>query len=198
MPVVDATRHLLYTSLYHYRRGMYSAAISLLQDAKTKLQHPRLMYVRECDVEKYRAAGGEYKPFTQMMEEIVAWLVELRSDVTIPELTLEHQSAVSHSVDVIAVPPLVLVNFMFFLCYQQIRKNQEAGSMLQELSIVVQYDNDYHIEPRDAAISWQILGICQEMSGDGQGAYRSYCTALQQEWCPIRQACLNRIQNLIK
>ena len=94
VPVVDATRHLLYTAMYHYRRGMYSDAISLLQEAMTRLQYPHPVRM---DIEKYRAAGGEHKPFTQMMKEIVAWEVELETDVTIPELTLEHQAAENHS-----------------------------------------------------------------------------------------------------
>ena len=198
MPVIDATRHLLYTALYHYRRGMYIDAISLLHGAKKKLQHPHLIYVWTGIVGKYRAAGGEHKPFTQMMKEIVAWPVVLKTDVTIPELTLEHQAAASHSIYHIIVPPLVFTNFLCFLCYQQTGRIQEAGSALQELSILVQYDDSYHIQPREKAISWQILGICQEMSGDKQGAYQSYNNALQQEISEIGQASLMRIHNLIK
>ena len=141
MPVVDATRHLLYRALYHYRHRTYSDAISLLQEAKIKLQHPQLLYVWSCNVEKYRAAGGEHKPFTQMMREVVAWEVELKTDVTIPELTLEHQAATSHSTDVIFVPPLVFTSFMCFLCYQQLGRAHEAESTLQELSILVRHDD---------------------------------------------------------
>ena len=115
MPVVDATRHLLYTALYHYQRGIYSDAIRLLQEAKIKLQHPHLMNLNYCDVEKYRAAGGEHKPFTQMMTEIVAWSVQLQTDVTIPELTLEHQAADNHSVDDITIPPYVSVHKFYVL-----------------------------------------------------------------------------------
>ena len=198
MPVVDATRHLLYAALFNYRRGRNNYAISLLQEAKLKLQHPQLLYTWIFDVEKYRAVGGEHKPFTQMMKEIVAMAVVLDADVTIPELTLEHPAAKNHSVDGIVVPPLVLINFMCFLCYQRMGRIQEAGCVLQELSILVPYDNDYHMSERDNAISWQILGICQEMSGDHQGAYQSYNNALQQEFSHIGQAPLIRIQQLMR
>ena len=197
MPVVDATRHLLYTALYHYRRGMHRDAVSLLQEAKIKLQHPNLLYVWSGDIEKYRAAGGDHKPFTQMMKEIVAWVVELETDMTIRELTLEHQAAANHSVDGIVVPPLVFTNFMYFLCYHHMGMVNKAQSMLQELSILVQYDDVYHIEPRDKAISWQMLGICQEMSGDHQGAYGLYRNAMKQKWCPIKYASCMRISVLI-
>ena len=175
MPVVDATRHLLYRALYHYRRGMFSDTIGLMRCIKVKLQHSHLMYVQDGDVEKYRAAGGEHKSFTQMMREIVAMEIELRTDVTLPELTLEHQAAENRSTDDIIVPPLVFTNVMCFLCYQQLGRGHEAEFTLQELSILVQHDDGYHIPEAYKAISWQILGICQEMSGDLQAAYQSYC-----------------------
>ena len=197
MPVIDATRHLLYTALYHYRRGMYCDAISLLQEAKKKLQHPQLMYVWSCDVEKYKAAGGEHKPFTQMMKEIVAWPLQLETVVTIPELKLEHQAGVNHSTDGITIPPLVFTDFMSFLCYHHMEIVHQTQSMLQELSILVHHDDDYHISKRDRAISWQILGICQAMCGDHKGAYQSYCYAIPQKWCPVKSASLMRISVII-
>ena len=72
-----------------------------------------------------------------MMKEIVAWHVQLKTEVTIPELTLEHQAVANYSADSITVPPLVFNNFMRFLCYHQLGIVQEEQSMLQELSILV-------------------------------------------------------------
>ena len=198
MPAVDATRHLLYTALHHYQSGMYIDAISLLREAKLRLQHPHLIYTWAIDVEKYRAAGGEHKPFTQMMKEIVAFILELVTAVTIPELILEHGAALSHSVDSIPVPPLVFTIFLCFCCYHKMLMVSESTSMLQELSILVEYDDMFHICIRDKAIAWQILGICQEMSDDRKGAYRSYCNALQQKLSHIRQASLIRIRNITR
>ena len=195
IPVFDVSRHLLYTALYHYRRGLYSAAISLLRDAKIKLQHPYLMYPGQMDVAKYRAAGGEHKPFTQMMKDIVAGDVDINTHVTMPELTLENHAAACQSVDNIIIPPLVFTNFMFFLSYHHMGMFYEA--QLQELSMLVQYDNGYHIFQRDKAISWQILGICQEMSGDNQGAYQSFRTSMKQKFCRIDSASVMRISVII-
>ena len=143
MPMVDATRHLLYAALYHYQRGMYSVTISLLRETKTKLQHPYLIYVWEDDVEKYRAAGGEYQPFTQMMKEIVSWPVQIHTLAKIPELLLEIKASASHSIDGINIPPLVFTNLLYFLCYRRMEKLHEAHNMLQELLILLQYDGGY-------------------------------------------------------
>ena len=199
MPVVDATRHLLYTALYHYRREMYNDAISLLQEAETKLQHPLLLYPWTRDAVKYRLAGGDRKPFPNMMKEIVAWPVEIKIDVAIPELRLKSLVAVKHSLYVIGKPPLVFTKFICFLCYHRKEMVHEAQSMLQGLSILVQYDDGYHINAKDKAIPWQILGFCQEMSGDLRGTYQSYRNAFQQKWCPswVKFASLMRISFLI-
>ena len=196
MPEMDITRHLLFKALCYYRRGDYRHTLALLQEAKMKLQHPHLVYPWLFDEEKYRAAGGEHKPIIQMMKEVVTWPIELGTEITLPELSLEHQAADNHSSDGILIPPLVLTNFLSFLCYHYIQRIQESRLSLQELTMLVQYDDGYHIYESMKAISWQVLGICQQMSGDRQGAYQSYSNALQQKWCHIGLASLVRIRNL--
>ena len=70
--------------------------------------------------------------------------------------------------------------------------------MLQELSILIQYDDDeYHIDISDKSTTLQILGICQEMSGDHQSAYQSYCNALQHKYCETKLASLFRIAVIV-
>ena len=196
MPEIDVTSRLLYKALIYYRRGDYPTAIPLLLEAKVKLQHPHLLYPWYVHVAKYRAAGGEHKPFTQMMKEIVAWPVNLNTNITIPELSLEHHAAANHSTDKLLIPPLVMTNFLSFLSYHYMQKIQESRSALQELTMLVHYDDGYHINDKDKAISWQVLGICQQMSDDRQGAYQSYNNALQQTWCQVGLASLVRIRNL--
>ena len=141
MSDIDVTRHLLYRALCHYRLGQYHAAVSVLQEAKMKLQHPHLMYPQSCDVTKYRAAGGEHKPFTQMMKEIVAWPIELVDPViTLPELLMEHHAAANHSTKRFMMPPLVMTNFVLFLCYYYVKNWIEARIYLRDLAALVQYD----------------------------------------------------------
>ena len=197
MPEFDVTSHLLYTALCYYRRGDYRSVIPLLLEAKMKLQHPLLIYQWYPSLVKYRAAGGEHKPFTEIMKEIVAWPIQLNTVITIPELLIEHEAAANLSTDYIIMPPLVLTNFMTFLCYHHMQRSQESRSALQELIMLVHYDDNNHIYVRDRAISWQVLGICQQMSGDRQTAYQSYNNALQQKWCPFGLASLVRIRNLL-
>ena len=197
MPETDVTRHLLYKALCCYRRGDYRTVVGLLIEAKMKLQHPHLLNIWSIDVTKYRAAGGDHKPFTQMMKEIVALPVELKRDITLPELLLEHHAAANHAADHIIIPPLVLTKFMSFLYYHYMQRIDESKLALHELTMLVHYDDGHHIYDPYKAISWQVLGICQQMSGDRHGAFQSYSNAIQQKWCPIGLASLVRIRNLL-
>ena len=194
----DTTRNLLYAALYYYRRCEYRNALRLTENANLKLRHPQLLYPWCLDNDKYRAAGGEHKPFVQMMKEIVAWPIELKQNISITELIPEHQSAMKLYVDIIIIPPLVFVHFMSFLCHYRMQDVRMATSVLHDLCDLLHYDDGHRIDERDRAISWEILGICQEMSGDYQGAYQSYINASQQNWCHIKLASILRIQNLKK
>ena len=196
---VDTTRHLLYAAVYYYRSGMYRTVLRLIDVAQRKLQHPQLLYPWHLRTDKYRAAGGDRKPFEHLMTEIVAWPIELEQNINVPELIPEHHSASKiWLIDQIVIPPLVLVHFLSFLCHYHMQNIHLATSVLHDLYTLLHYDDGYHISERDRAISWQMLGICQEMSGNFQGAYQSYSKALQQNWCHIRYACVLRIQNLAR
>ena len=86
--------------------------------------------------------------------------------------------------DVISVPPLVMTNFLLFLSNFRKENFVCAISILEELFVIVYYDNQYHIDESDTAISWQILGICQEISGNYREAIHSYTNVLQQQMYP--------------
>ena len=90
--VFDATSHLLHAAISEYRNGNYIATLCLVKDAKLKLQNPKLMYTFTNNTRYYIEAGGDHKPFTQMMTEIFAWPIILALEICIPELSLEHHA----------------------------------------------------------------------------------------------------------
>ena len=193
---VDATRHLLYAALFHYNCYLYKATLRLIDEAELKLKKPELLYPWYINVDNYRDAGGDREPFEQMMKEIVAWPVVIKQNISITELNPEHYSAKLVATDHIVIPPLVLAHFLSFLCHYNMQNFQMATSVLHDLHILLPYDDGYNIHESCQAISWQILGICQEKSGDYHRAYQSYSNCLQQKWCPINLASILRIKNL--
>ena len=196
---VDSVSHLLHAAIYQYRCGMYGKTLKMVKKANEKLKHPYLLYKSDIDMTRYRSAGGDVKPLklTQMMREIVALPTILTCCMSVPELVLEHYAARRYSRDGFEIPPLVLVHFLSFLCQYNTMNIHVFTPLVHELHVVIRDDKDFHIHKVEKAISWQILGICQEMNSDRRAACHSYVNALQQKWSKIRIASLVRISTLV-
>ena len=72
-----------------------------------------------------------------------------------------------------------------------------AQAALDDLQVLVRHDQGVfvHVELRD--ISWDILAICQQMTGNHQAALYSYRQSLRQyPFNKIDTATRHRIQNL--
>lgn len=95
------------------------------------------------------------------------------------------------------IPSYVLLLMLEFFCQRCIDKNK-AKVALAKLSNVVQCDDGMHITEDLEDISWQILGICQELSGNLRGALRAYKKSLacDQTFNRIRSASEERIQDV--
>ncbi|XP_061185817.1 uncharacterized protein LOC133193920 [Saccostrea echinata] len=89
------------------------------------------------------------------------------------------------------IPSLVLFHMLEFLCYRHtdILSSQKA---LEDLHVLVHQGQMIHEESRD--ISWQILGICQQISENYQAALYAYLQSLTVDPCnSIQTATLVRI-----
>ena len=181
-----------------YKLGRYKDAVKSVDKIRAKLQNPHFMYTWTLDEDKYRAAGGENTELITMMRKVVTRNVHLTKRIGLPELSLEHQAS-SKRIGIvhIGVPPLVLANFLLFLSNWNMGYHGRAEEALRDLFVVVHYDDGHHINVPMKAISWEILGICQEMMGDYQGAYQSYTTALQQPYNYFKAATEIRLQSLL-
>ena len=78
-----------------------------------------------------------------------------------------------------AFPPAIFALVLQFLCYGKLGNKDKRDESLCELSITIQHDGDYHIHRVYRSVSWQLQGICQQMSGDYQAAFHSYRMALR-------------------
>jgi hypothetical protein len=93
------------------------------------------------------------------------------------------------------VPPSVITRMLLILCYHGYPHKQQE--FLDELNVLLHHDDGQYVNEFYRDISWQILGICQQVCGDHQGALRSYQISLQQQAIhEIQQATLYRIQNV--
>ena len=72
-----------------------------------------------------------------------------------------------------------------------------AQAALYDLQVLVHHDQAVLVNVTLRDISWEILGICQEIAGDYQAALYSYQQALEQPpFNSIQTATRHRIRSL--
>nr|XP_022344447.1 uncharacterized protein LOC111137310 [Crassostrea virginica] len=187
---------LLYIAMYFYRTFRHREALSVIEMAKVKLAQPGLMYYRHVDPERYTEAVGG-RSWSYKMRHAVAGDIKLFSDICyINELTLEQQSSSLNHERVLNIPPLVLLHMLEFLWCRYVDP-MRAQAALDDLQVLVHHDQGVFVHKLYRDISWEILGICQQMTGNHQAALYSYTQSLRQyPWNKIHTATRHRIQDL--
>ncbi|XP_052710053.1 uncharacterized protein LOC128184554 [Crassostrea angulata] len=187
---------MLYIAMYYYKTFRYRDALSVIDITKVKLAQPYLMYGSHVDRERYTEAVGGQSLSTKM-RQAVAQDIKLPNEIFhINELMPEQQSSTQNSWPLLYIPPLVLLYMLEFLCSRHV-DTLRAQSALDDLQALVHHDQGelIHVHLRD--ISWEILGICQQITGNLQAALYSYQQSLGQDpFNEIQTATRQRIQDL--
>ena len=187
---------MMYIAMHYYKASRYRDALSITEIIKVKLAQPGLMYREHVDPERYtEAVGGQ--SWSTKMRHAVAHDINLNNYVCfINELTTEQQSALQNNKAVLDIPLFVVIHFVEFLCYRHIDTTL-AQTALEELQVLVHHDQGLYVTEPLRDISWEILGICQQMTGNLQAALFSYQQSLTQyTWNRIHTASQLRIQDL--
>ncbi|XP_062610549.1 uncharacterized protein LOC134272286 [Saccostrea cucullata] len=187
---------MLYIAMYYYKTLRYMEALSIIEMVKVKLAQPYVMNIDNIDTEKYtEAVGGQ--SWSSKIRQVVAAIVILDNRIHfISELIPEQQSALQKGWFLLPVPPFILLYMLEILCYRHV-DTMRAQTALDDLQTLVHYDQEQFIPLLLRDISWQILGICQQVTGNHQAALYSYQQSLRQERCDkIQSVTEMRIQSL--
>ena len=154
-----------------------------------------LMNYLQVDPERYiEAVGGQ--SWTNKMRQTVAEIKLLNMICFISELTPEQQSGMQNYISFLLIPPFVLLHMLEFLCYRHV-DTMRAQAALDDLQVLVHHDKDVFVNVHLRDISWEILGICQQMAGNHQAALYSYRKSLRQyPFHGLHTATIQRIQDL--
>jgi hypothetical protein len=186
----------LYLAMYYYKTLRYTEALSVIEMSKVNLAQPYVMYNETVDTERYtEAVGGQ--SWSTKLTHAVAWHIKLDNKIIyINELVPEQQVSYQIHWPALFIPPLVVLYMLEFLCYRHI-DTMRAQAALTDLQVLVHHDQGRYVPVDLRDISWQILGICQQISGDLQAALYSYQQSLTQyPLNKIQSATLMRIQHL--
>ena len=178
----DSVSHYLYKAMVIYSFRKYALVVKLVQLAKDKtLQQKSHRFMNACTMtdDKYRDAGGDILSIETMQRKYFIDDITIESDTCIPELYIEIHGSQGFRPITAYIPSLVFALFLQYLCYSNLGLNHQKSEVLDELHRVVQHGDGQHIYWLYKAMSWQILGLCQQMAGNDQAACHSYLMVLQ-------------------
>ncbi|XP_062572642.1 uncharacterized protein LOC134234579 [Saccostrea cucullata] len=185
-----------YIAMYYYKTLRYMNALSIIEMIKVKLAQPYVLYRSNEDTEIYtEAVGGQ--SWSTKMRQAVAWHITLDDRIHyISELIPEQQASLQNKTCALTFPPFILLYMLEILCYLHV-DIMKTQTVLDDLQTLVQYDEGQIIDLNYRDISWQILGICQQVTGNLHAALYSYQQSLRQEpYHKIRTATKMRIQGI--
>lgn len=189
---------LIFCAMYYYRVKKYREALFILEIAKVWLKQPYMMHLGYLDTENsFELAACPGKSLLEVVMKSFVFSIRLENTIFyIDELLTEQKHSRNNPWLTIFIPPFVLLLMLEFLCYRHI-DTLKAQDALDELFLLMQSDQDSYLTYVFKDISWQILGICQEMAGNPKVALYAYRNSLKEPIVNrIRSATLQRIKNV--
>ncbi|KAK3088059.1 hypothetical protein FSP39_014123 [Pinctada imbricata] len=180
-----------------YMSGNYHRTIEMIHYTRHKLQSQPYMYMWNLDSDIIMAALQQGMSYDTVVKSLIINDIMMDENTSIEGLKLEC-SAFEQTVGacVLFIPPLVFLDFILILSYTRIHEDHRRYDILDELHTLLYHDDGHHIETTSKAISWEILGICQQICGDRHGAYQLYLHALDDDFNYFKHATVERIDSL--
>ncbi|XP_078322105.1 uncharacterized protein LOC144621931 [Crassostrea virginica] len=183
---------MMYIAMFYCKTFRFREAMYITEMIKVKLAQPGRMYRTHVDPERYTEAVGGQSWSTKMRQAVACDISLNNYTCYIKELTPEQQSGFKQ----LGIPLFVLLHFVEFLCYRH-TDTTLAQTTLEELQVLVHHDQGLYVPEHNRNISWEILGICQQMTGNLNAALHSYQQSLTQfPFYKIQNATQMRIQDL--
>lgn len=159
-----------------------------------KLAQPYVLYWKMLGVRRYIQALVGQSLSTKMKRAVIFDIALDNFVCYIKELVPEQQSSLQNKDILLIIPVIVMLHFLEFLCYRHI-DTELAKEAIDKLQAIVHYDRGYYIFELCKDISWEILGICQQITGDFESALYSFQQSLSHfEFNNVRIAAHRRIQ----
>ncbi|XP_052683465.1 uncharacterized protein LOC128163836 [Crassostrea angulata] len=168
---------MLYIAMFYYKTFRYKEALSIIDISKVKMSQPYVM-LDEAQRWAYTEAVGGRPWFIKMRQAMTKNLILDNKICYITELLLEQQSSYLGNRHYINIPPCILLCLLEYLScrHNDTLRSQTALDNLQALV----NNKDVIVHDLTLDISWEILGICQQITGNIQAARFSFQQSLKQ------------------
>ncbi|XP_062605589.1 uncharacterized protein LOC134267382 [Saccostrea cucullata] len=186
---------LLYLALYYYKIGRYHGTVRLIHFIRRKLSQPFIFYNRP-DRQGYEAVCN----LSTSGRRKKAWANDLNLKVGVSyirELLLEQLEADKNGKSTLFISPFLTLEWLSVLSYYRLGNQSLYQQSLSYLKTLLLHDDGRYIPTHNRDLAWQMLGICQQVVGDLQGALYSYQESLKQKpFYQIQKATEARISHV--
>ncbi|KAK3086869.1 hypothetical protein FSP39_024674 [Pinctada imbricata] len=180
-----------------YMTGNFHKTINIIYYIKHRIQCRPFMYKWILSSEIMTSFLPHGLPHDTLIKSFIVSLLQMNSRTSIEELKLECMATdMTSSTGVLLIPPLVFMDFLLILSFTHVGEKHRRHQVLEELKALL-YQSVYspHLFVVKG-ISWEILGICQHLCGDRQGALQSYTHAFNDIHNDFKPATIARISLL--
>ncbi|XP_062568673.1 uncharacterized protein LOC134230835 [Saccostrea cucullata] len=190
---------MLYIAMYYYQTSRYKKSLSIIEMTKVKLAKAHVTYHNSVDPQSYSQTVGGQSLSVKLRQARADDIHLFQNICYIKELTPE-QSALEDG-NTLNIPPFVLLYMLEILIsiHTDPIRTQRA---LHDLQNLVHHHQEVDVPGGLANISWQILGICQHITGSIRSALYSYKQSMKHVNTNTQQrmqiGTLMRIQNILR
>ncbi|XP_062592426.1 uncharacterized protein LOC134253852 [Saccostrea cucullata] len=189
---------ILYLAMYFYRTFRYEQSLRCLQKAQERISVSFILSECHVNPDMYRHCVMGMSLFHKVRKTVVKNITLENFFTYINELVLEQNISGKKGHLALQIPPLVMIHMLFILNHHRLGDTVRSQQSLQDLQTLLLYDDGIYVHPYLRDISWQILGICQQICGDCFRALESYQYSLKQRpYHKIHQATRLRINTLV-
>jgi hypothetical protein len=189
----------LFSALYLYDTGRYETALIVTDRMKQRFSQPHIMYRHSVDRQRCSEAVGGQSMLTKFRK---AWTKDINFDgkfTYIKELKLEQEVNRKSGIGLLFLSPFLGMHMLSVLCHYRLGNRSQYLQALTNLHTLLLYDDGRYVPLHLRDLSWQILGICQHVVGDLNGALQSYQESLtQRQYRRIQLATETRIEFVLK
>jgi hypothetical protein len=194
---VGLLSHSLYLALYYCRTGRYNEALRVTYLIKQRLSQPYVMYHGDVDKQRYNEAVRGMS-LSKRMKTVWVDDVELQNKVHyIDELMLEQNARAEIGEQFLSISPFVLTDMLLVLSHFRFGNRSQHLQSMTDLQTLLLYHDGRYVPSYTRDLSWQILGICQQVVGDLNGALQTYHGLLRRNsFTEIQKATEKRISTV--
>ncbi|XP_062569141.1 uncharacterized protein LOC134231223 [Saccostrea cucullata] len=186
--------NMVFMAMYYYKTMRFVDALFVIKTTKVLELYKANLHIT---TDMYTAAFRG-RSLTSKMRFFRRRSITLSNNIFyIDELLPEQLSSLQESQMYLIIPQLVLLYMLEILCYLHV-DTSKVQTTLRYLQNLVHHPQEVYIK-KGVDISWQILGICYQVTGNPQAALYAYQQSLSQvPLNKIKYATLTRIQNILK